>query len=62
MAGVRTLITCFGLPHNITNVKEFNIDYIGTTQSLAPINDSGSITWNEKRNCSSPFTKWVYSS
>lgn len=48
MAGIRTLITCFGLPHSVTNVKEFNIDYIGTTQSLAPINDSGSITWNEK--------------
>lgn len=46
MAGVRTLITCFGLPHSITNIKEYNIDYRGTTQSLAPINDSGSISWN----------------
>ena len=48
MAGIRTLITCFGLPHTITNIEEFNIDYIGTTQSLSPINESGSITWNTK--------------
>jgi len=46
MAGIRTLITCFGLPHTITNIKEYNIDYRGTTQSLAPINTSGSISWN----------------
>lgn len=55
MAGVRTLITCFGLPHNITNIEEFDISYIGVTQSLPPIDQDGDIVWDTKNISLPPF-------
>ena len=40
VAGLRTLITCFGIPKSILDVKEYDIDYIGTTQ-----NNTGTVTF-----------------
>ncbi len=48
VAGVRSLITCFGIPEEVLNVKEFNIDYRFTTQSSPSIGESGSILFNSE--------------
>ena len=46
-AGLRTLITTFGIPEEIFPVKEFDIKYIATTQSLPAVGTSGSIDFLE---------------
>ena len=43
IAGLRTLVNVFGIPNEILNVKEFNIDYTFTTQSLPDANSDGQI-------------------
>lgn len=56
IAGLRTLITCFGLPHDILKAKEFDIRYIATTQSLPDIGTSGSITFPDANSTLPPET------
>ena len=43
LAGIRTLINCFGIPKEILTPREFDIKYIAATQSLPDINESGSV-------------------
>ena len=43
LAGIRTLINCFGVPKEILTPREFDIKYIATTQSLPDANESGSV-------------------
>ncbi len=45
IAGVRTLINCFGIPKEILDVREFKINYLATTSSLALPEESSSITF-----------------
>ena len=46
LAGIRTLVNCFGIPKEILTPKEFNIKYLATTQSIPNINESGSLSFN----------------
>jgi hypothetical protein len=46
IAGLRTLITCFGIPKEVLDVKEFDIDYRFTTQSAPAIGETGSISFD----------------
>jgi len=48
IAGLRTLITCFGIPEEIFPIREFDIKYIATTQSLPAVGESGSISFDTK--------------
>lgn len=48
IAGVRSLITCFGIPKEILDIKEFNVDYKFTTQSAPNIGESGSVLFNSE--------------
>ena len=48
IAGLRTLITCFGIPEEVFPIKEFDIKYQATTQSLPDVGDSGSISFDTK--------------
>ena len=43
IAGLRTLTNVFGIPNEILNVKEYNINYTFTTQSLPDVESSGQI-------------------
>lgn len=45
IAGVRTLINCFGIPKEILDIKEFDINYLSSTQSLALPGSSSSISF-----------------
>ena len=44
-AGLRTLITCFGIPQNPLRIQEFDIDYKGTYYNLPNVNTSASISF-----------------
>jgi len=46
IAGLRTLVNCFGVPSDILNIKEFDINYTFTSQSLPSANESGSVSFN----------------
>ena len=48
IAGLRTLITCFGVPEEILPIREFDIKYIATTQSLPDVGTSGSISFTSE--------------
>lgn len=48
IAGLRTLITCFGVPEEVFPIKEFNIKYIGSSQDLPNVGDSGSILFTSE--------------
>jgi len=48
IAGVRTLVNCFGIPKEILDVKEFDISYKSSTQFLPTVGNSGSISFTTK--------------
>lgn len=48
IAGLRTLITCFGIPEEIFPIREFDIKYTATTQSLPDVGTSGSISFTSE--------------
>ena len=59
LAGIRTLINCFGIPKEILTPREFNIKYLATTQSLPDVYNSGSINFTTS-SISLPVSKSGY--
>lgn len=45
LAGIRTLVNCFGIPKEILTPREFDIKYLATTQSIPSVYESGSISF-----------------
>jgi len=48
IAGVRTLINCFGIPKEVLDIKEFDISYRPSTQFLPTVGSSGFISFPTK--------------